>query len=52
MILNSDPENKYVFEYKNEDGKKVSKLATTYFTATYGSLMKTNKSKFKMRESD
>lgn len=51
MILNQDAENKGVFQ-KNEDGKKTSKVGATYFTATYFALMKTNKKKLKMKESD
>ena len=51
MILNQDAENKNVFS-KNEEGQKVSKTGATFFTATYFSLMKANKKKFGMKESD
>ena len=52
MILNSGADDKNVFEQKEGDGKKVLKLNASFFTATYFSLMKTNKAKFKMKESD
>lgn len=51
-MLNSSAEDKNVFQEPEGDGKKTMKLSATFFTATYFSLMKTNKAKFKMKESE
>jgi hypothetical protein len=50
--LNADAENNQAFGEPDSGNKKVHKLNATFFTATYCSLMKSNKTKFKMKEAD
>lgn len=52
MAIKDDAEGDAVFQKKDKDGVKIMKLSPSYFTATYVSLMKANKIKFNMRESD
>lgn len=51
LVFNEQTDNK-IFQVDEGDNKKTLKLSATFFTATYFSLMKSNKAKFKMRESD
>ena len=51
-MLNADAENNQVFDQGDSDHKKSHKLSANFFTATYCSLMKSNKTKFKMKEAD
>lgn len=52
LMLNADAENNQVFDEADSGNKKTHKLSATFFTATYCSLMKSNKAKFKMKEAD
>lgn len=52
LIINADAENRQAFDDGEPSNKKSHKLAATFFTATYCSLMKQNKIKFKMKEAD
>jgi len=52
LMLNADAENNQVFDQGDSANKKSHKLSANFFTATYCSLMKSNKTKFKMKEAD